>query len=135
MNQKVLELLYVNLFLNKTIEECNIHIHLEKYPSHNKSKRNSNSTRGVPGHWIECLIIIHTLFLRESTCHELIFVLLDASIFHMLDLVDPSRSHHRLPLRSQYYLPQIIIHDGLVILHHGISPCLLVCNILIGGRL
>ena len=135
MNHKALKLLYIHLFLNNTIEERSLHIHLVKSPTHNKSKGDNSSNRGVPDHWSKCLIIIHYLSLRESTCHEPSFVLLDVAIRCMLDFVDSSRSHHRLPLRSRYYLPQIILHDGLVFLHHGISPSLLVYSLLRSGRI
>ena len=60
---------------------------------------------------------------------------LDASICCMLDLVDPFGGHHKLPLRSRNNIPHIILHDGLILLHHGISPNLLVSGLLITGRL
>ena len=56
---------------------------------------------------------------------------LDASICCMLDLVDPFGGHQKLPLRSWNNIPHIILHDGLILLHHGISPNLLVSNLLI----
>ena len=59
----------------------------------------------------------------------------DASICCMLDRVDPFGGHHKLPLRSRNNMPHIILHDGLILLHHGISPNLLVSGLLITRRL
>ena len=39
-----------------------------------------------------------------------------------IDLVDPFGSHCKLPLRSWNNIPHIILHDGLILLHHDISP-------------
>ena len=61
-------------------------------------------------------------------------VFLDVVVRYMLDLVGPFGSHQKLPLRSQNNIPHIILHDGLILLHHGISPNLLVSG-LITGRL
>jgi hypothetical protein len=44
------------------------------------------------------LLISHSLFLREFFLHKSCFVLLDAVICCMLDLVDSLGSHHRLLL-------------------------------------
>ena len=60
---------------------------------------------------------------------------LDASICCMLDLVDPFGGHHKLPLRSWNNILHIILHDGLILLHHGISPSLLVSGLLIIRRI
>ena len=60
---------------------------------------------------------------------------LDASIYNMLDLLDPFGGHHKLPLRSQNNIPHMILHDGLILLHHGISPNLLVSALVKTGRL
>ena len=60
---------------------------------------------------------------------------IDASISCMLDLLDPFGGHHKLPLRSHNNIPHIILNDGLILLHHGISRNLLVSDILITGRL
>ena len=53
----------------------------------------------------------------------------------MLDLVDPFGGHHKLPLRYWDNIPHIILRDGRILLHHGISPSLLVSDLLITGRL
>ena len=60
---------------------------------------------------------------------------LDVAICCMLDLVDSFEGHHKLPLKSRNNIPHIILHDGLILLHHGISPYLLVSSLLITGRL
>ena len=62
-------------------------------------------------------------------------VFLDASIYCMLDLLDPFGGHHKLPLRSWNNIPHIILHDRLILLHHDISPNLSVSILLITGRL
>jgi hypothetical protein len=76
--------------------------------------------------WSKCLIV-HPLFLGEPSHHELHFELLNAAICCMLDLVESLGTYYRLPLRPWYYVPNIILHDGDVLLHHGILPYLLVC--------
>jgi hypothetical protein len=43
----------------------------------------------------------------------------------MLDLIDPPGSHHWLHLMSRNYIPNIILHDGMILFHHGILPNLL----------
>ena len=60
---------------------------------------------------------------------------LDASICCMPYLVDPFGGYHKVPLRSRNNIPHIILHDGLILLHHGISPNLLISGLLITRRL
>jgi hypothetical protein len=53
----------------------------------------------------------------------------------MFDLIDTFGSHYRLPFMSQNNIPHIIIYDGLILLHHGISPYWLTRCLLITRRL
>jgi hypothetical protein len=62
----------------------------------------------------------HSLFLRETSFHEPFFELLIVAIYYMLDLVEPLGTHYGLPLQYWHYVPNIILCDGCVILHHGI---------------
>lgn len=98
-----------------------------------ETKDNSNGS--VPGDLSESLFVVHSLLLGEPSRHKPCFVLLDASICNMLDLVEPPETHHWLPLWSWHNVSYIILHDGGVLLHHGISPYLLVYCLLIIGRL
>jgi len=54
------------------------------------------------------LLIIHSLFMRKSICHKSHFVLLDATICWMLDLIDSLGSHHRLLMS----LSELISHTS-----------------------
>jgi hypothetical protein len=53
----------------------------------------------------------------------------------MIYLIDPLGTHHRLSFCSHNYVSNIIIHDGLVLFHHGILPNLLAYCLLKIGRL
>jgi hypothetical protein len=83
----------------------------------------------------KCLLIIYSLYMRESSRNKSQFLILDAPISYVFDLIDPLGSHYRLPLRSQNNIPHIILHDGIILLHHGISPYWLTICLLITGRL
>jgi hypothetical protein len=80
--------------------------------------------------------LVYSLYLREFSSHKSIFVLFDAlDVSCVFDLIDPLGSHHRLPLRSWNNIPHIILHDGLIVLHHGIFPYPLTRCLLIIGSL
>ena len=81
------------------------------------------------------MLIIYSLYMRESSSNKYHFVPLDAPINYVFDLVDPFGSHYRLPFRSQNNIPHIILHDGLILLHHDISPYWMTSCLLIIGRL
>jgi hypothetical protein len=81
------------------------------------------------------LLIIYSLYLRESSSHKYCFVFLDTSISYMFDLIDALGSHYRLPFRSRNNIPHIIFHDGLTIFDHGIFPNLMTCCLSMTRRL
>ena len=58
----------------------------------------------------------------------------DATIYNMLDLVDPFGSHNTLPFWSRDHIPDIIIHDRLELLDHSILPFFLLRHFFIFGR-
>ena len=71
------------------------------------------------------LLIIYSLYLRESSSHKYFFVFLDTSINYMFDLIDALGSHYRLTFQPRNNIPHIIFHDGLIIFDHGIFPNLM----------
>ena len=71
----------------------------------------------------------------KNMSHKSHLVFLNTAISYMLDLIDPFGSYHELPFKPRDHLLHIILHDGLILLHHGICPYLLSNSLLIGGRL
>jgi len=128
-------LFYAHLLLNYINEEGCLHIHLMNLLPHEWSERNKHPDRSIPGHWSEIILIVYPLFLGECTFYEPFLIPLDNTICSMLDLVDPLGSYYWLPFWSWNYIPYIILHDGLVLLHHDILPKLLACCFLKTGRL
>jgi hypothetical protein len=53
----------------------------------------------------------------------------------MFDIIDPLGIHHILPFRSQNNIPHNILHDGMILLHHGISLYMPTIFLLITGGL
>ena len=68
----------------------------------------------------KCLFIVYAFFVWEASCYEYFLVFLDLVIYNMLDLIDLLRSHNRLLFLSQNYLLDIILHDRMILLDHGI---------------
>jgi hypothetical protein len=88
---------------------------------------NNHTDGSVSGNKRKCLIIIYSLHLRESNSHKYHFVLVDTSINCMFDLIYPLGSHYKIPLWSRNNIPHIILHDGMILLGHGILPKILTC--------
>lgn len=65
-------------------------------PTHLCYYRDHRSNRNIQSNWSEGLLIINSIYLWETSSHKLSFVLLNAAICSILDLVEPSRSHHWL---------------------------------------
>ena len=131
MNHKTLLLLNVHLLLYHSIKECDLHIHLVKPATQYWSKRYNGSNRGVPRNRSKRLIIVYSLLLRESLGHESSLIFLDASVSCMLDLVDPFRSHYRLPFRPRDYFLNIILHDGLIFPRNRSKRLIIVYSLLL----
>jgi hypothetical protein len=53
----------------------------------------------------------------------------------MLDLADQLGSHYCLPFWSPDHFSHIILHDGLILLHHDILAFLLLSSFFNGGGL
>ena len=53
----------------------------------------------------------------------------------MFYLVNPFWSDHKFSFLTRHHIPHIIIHDGRILLHHGIPLDLLICCLLISRRL
>ena len=104
-------------------------------PTHLYNYGHDHVNRSISSYWGECLIVVNSLNLWEAPRHKVCLVFLYATICSKLDLVDPPRSHNWLPLRSRHDLPHIIPHDGIVLLHHGLSLDLLVSSLLKWWRL
>ena len=62
------------------------------------------------------------LLSRRSHVAQTLPCVFHNTICNMLDLVDPLRSCHWLSFWSRNYLPNIILHNRLVLLDHGILP-------------
>ena len=77
-------------------------------------------------HWCKCLFVVYSFFLWESLCYEYCLVSHDATIYCMLDLVDPYGRHYGLPFRSRHRILDIIPLDQLVLFDHSLLPFLLV---------
>ena len=67
----------------------------------------------------------HNLFPLFENNHKPCFVLFDAAICCMLDLVDPYGRYYGLPFRSQSLILDIILHDQLVLFDHSLLSFLL----------
>jgi len=78
---------------------------------------------------------IYSLLSREPLGHEPSFVFLDASICTMLDLIAQAWSNHYIVYWFGYNLPHIIFHDRGIFLNQCVLPHLLLCDLLIDGRL
>jgi hypothetical protein len=135
MYHETIGLLDVYFFLNLSIEKGCLYIHLMYSLTHGCCRGNNHTDRSVLRNMSKCLLIIYSLHLRESSSNKSHFVPLDAPVNYVFDLVDLFGSHCKLPLRSQNNIPHIILHDGLILFHHDISPYWMTSCLLITGRL
>ena len=122
MNLKALQLLNIFLLLYNPIEKCGLHIHLVDLPTHLCCNGDYCSDRRVMRNWCKGLVIIYSLYLWEFLCHKMSFVLLNTTVRSMLDRVKPPRSHNWLFPQSRYNLPNIILHNGMILLHQKGYP-------------
>jgi hypothetical protein len=122
MYHETIWMLDVYFFLNLSIEKGCLYIHLMYSPTHGCCRGNNHPDRSVSSNMSKCFFIIYSLHLRESSSNKSHFVPLDALVNYVFDLLDPFGSHYKLPLRSWNNIPHIILQDGLILLHHGISP-------------
>ena len=123
---KPLWLFYVHLLLYKSIQKRSLYIHLMYPPTHLCCNVNNALDISVSRNWGERLIIVGSLYLRESSHHRSGLVFLYVSICSILGLIQPPGSHNWLPLRPRHHLSHIIAHDGVLLLLHGLSPNMLV---------
>jgi hypothetical protein len=135
MYHETVWLLDVYLFLNLSIEKCCLYIHPMYSLTHGCCRGNNHLDRSVSSNKSKCLLIIYSLYLRESSSNKSRFVPLDAPVNCVFDLVDPFGSHYRLPFMSRNNISHIILHDGLILLHHGISSYWMTSCLLKIGRL
>jgi hypothetical protein len=68
-------------------------VHLMYPPTHLCQYGNNTPNLSVSRNWCKCLIIINSLYLRESMCHKPGLVFLYSSISNILGLVKPYISH------------------------------------------
>ena len=90
--------------------------------------------RSVSGYRCKGFFIIYSFFLWEVTGHESCFIFLYTAICSMLDLVDLVGSYNRLPFWSWDNIPNIILHDRLILFDHSILPFFPFCCFFIVGR-
>jgi hypothetical protein len=128
-------MLDVYFFLNISIEKGCIYMHMMYSLTHGCCRVNNNPDRSVSSNMRTCLIIIYSLHMRESSTNKSRFVPLDAPVNYVFDFLYPFGIHYRLPLRSRNNIPHIILHDGLIVLHHEISPYWMTSFLLVTGRL
>jgi hypothetical protein len=69
--------------------------------------------------------------LRETSGHKSCLIFFNTAISCVFRLVDPFRTHHRFFLQSGNHIADIILHNGLVFLCHGIFPYLIFCSLFI----
>jgi hypothetical protein len=131
---KTIWLLDVYLFLNISIQKGCIYIHLMYSLTHGCYRGNNHSDRCVSSNRSKCFII-YSLHLRESSSNKSHFLPLDAPVNCVFNILYPFGSHYRLPLKSQKNIPHIILHVGLILLHHDISPYWMTSFLPIIGRL
>ena len=115
-------LLYVHLFLHKSIEKHSFQIHLMNAPPHLHWECKDGSNGRVPCNWCKILIIVDPLNLWESLGHTSVILLLHTPINNFLYLVDPSRYNHWFVDRSWDNLPCTVLDNGVIILYHCINP-------------
>ena len=118
-------LLYIHLFLYRTMQKCSLHIHLMKTPSLRSSKSYDRSNGGILGHRCKYVIIVYAFLLREATGNESCLELFSTSIRSMLDLVEPFRGDNLFVFRSWNHIPDVILHYGLILFVHHILPDLM----------
>lgn len=88
-------------------------------------KENNRSNSHIVGNKYKYVIIVFSLFSRETYNHEPCFIFLNTSISSMLDLVLPLRSHNRLPFGSRNNFPRSVLHNRFILFNHSIFPNLL----------
>ena len=84
-------LFHIYLFLYRTMQKCDLHIHLRKTPSLHSSKGYDRSDGGISGKRCKYIIIVYAFFLREAMGNESCLELFSTSIRSMLDLVQSFR--------------------------------------------
>jgi hypothetical protein len=127
-------LLDVYFFLNLSIEKGCLYIHLMYSPTDGCCRGNNHLDRSVSSNMRKCLLIIYSLHLRESSSNKyhLCLSMLPSTVCLIFRSIWKSL---QTSLRSQNNIPHIILHDGLILLHHDISPYWMTSCLLITGRL
>ena len=87
--------MHVHLFLEVSIEESILHIHLIKRPMENNSHKNETFDR--------CKVS------NRSKC----FLIVNRSINLGLDLVNPPTTYYRLTKRQINHIPSVILMKGI----------------------
>ena len=130
MSFNAFRFLYIHLLFYHPIQEFCLDIHMVNLPSHLRCKGYDESDWSIPSYWGEGFFIVYPFFLSIPLSYKLGFKFLYTAICSIFNLVDPSRTHNQSVLRSRNYFPDIICHDGVILLHHCIYPHLMLSCLL-----
>ena len=105
--------MHVHFFLEVSIEESILHIHLIKRPTANDSHKNETSDKCKASNKSKCFLIVNAIFLSKAFGNEASLVSLNRSIFLGLDLVNPPTTYYKLTRRQINHFPSVIFVKGV----------------------
>ena len=100
--------MYVYFFLEVSIGESILHIHLIKRLTVNDNHNNETFDRCKASNMSKSFIIVNAIFLSKAFCNEVSRVSFNRSISLGLDLVNPPTIYYRLTWRQINYIPSVI---------------------------
>ena len=86
----------VHFFLEVSIKESILHIHLIKKPTANSSHSNETFDRWKASNRSKCFLIVDAILLSKALGNDMSLVSFNRSISLGLDLVNPPTTYYRL---------------------------------------
>ena len=105
--------LHVHFFLEVSIEERILHIHLIKRPTVNSSHRNETSNSCKMTNRSKCFLIVNIILLSKALGNKANLVPFNRSISLCLDLVNPPTTYYKLTRRQINHIPSVILIKGI----------------------
>ena len=100
--------MHVHFFLEVSIKENILHIHLIKRPTMNGSHINETSDRCKASNMRKSFPIVNAIFLSKAFCNKASLVSFNKSINLGLNLVNLPTTYYRLTKRQINYIPNVI---------------------------
>lgn len=108
-NLEARRLSHINFFLQLTIEKCTLNVHLVKFPSKLSCNGKKKTNCAHLGSRSKSLLVVNTIPLCKTPSNQSDLVLIQSTIYMILDFINPFTTDRFLPRRRIRKNPSVIL--------------------------